>query len=369
MKNIFYSAAFVSIFFLCCSAQGAGQKKVEYLGYYSNQVSSNSEDPHLQGYSLNLFREDSQLFGRFCFATGIEVPCAPIENVIFYSNSSNLTFKVRMSLGREYGKDKPPEGRPSRDLIEFNGKLAKNKVTGTLLLKDGYNSTLSGESEFIILKRSSEKWGENTTSYAQWSADPLNRPLSRDWEEKPAISVPINESLWMKIDKVNETLQKSNKPVSTKLIAEVLGEAVNIMNDPEFSKDYENIVGNAIKNDEVQANLLSERAEPAFAIFFGGDYEFKQVNWKYFKSLAASGSEAGEFFKLYPGYLHVIQSGWPSSCYLPFNFPEMSDETRKIGKITPKIKKEWKQAAQKWQEPFFKSFAQRAVQCLDGHLY
>jgi hypothetical protein len=47
----------------------------------------------------------------------------------------------------------------------------------------------------------------------------------------------------------------------------------------------------------------------------------------------------------------------------------MSDETRKIGKITPKIKKEWKQAAQKWQEPFFKSFAQRAVQCLDGHLY
>lgn len=184
-----------------------------------------------------------------------------------------------------------------------------------------------------------------------------------------ATSVPINDVLWVRIDKVNETLQKANKPVATKLLAEMLGEAVNIMNDPEFSKDYENILGNAIKNDELQANLLSERAEPAFAIFFGGDYEFTQVNWKYFKSLAIPGSEADEFFKLYPSCLHIMQSGWSSSCYLPFNFPEMSDETNKPGKITPKIKREWKQASQKWQESFFKNFAQGAVQCLDSHLH
>jgi hypothetical protein len=280
VKNLFYFTALLSMFLFCCIAKGITKNQLEYLGSYSDQVSSNDEDPHLQGYKLDLFREGDLLFGRFCFATGIEVPCASIEEVKLSLANHYISFHARIIPGVQYGPEDPPEGRPWRALFEFRGMITAQAVFGNLVLKNGYDPNRTEKIEFVILERDDmEGMRRYVGSYAKWSADPVNRPLSDDWKEQSEKSVAINEKLWARIDKVNETLQKANKPISTKLLAEILAEAVSVMKDPEFSKDYESILDNAIKNDEVQANLLSERAEPAFAIFFGGDYEFTQVNW------------------------------------------------------------------------------------------
>lgn len=188
VKKLFSSVIFLLLLFpFCCTAQSTVKSRLEYLGSYSNLTSSNSEDPHMDGYRLNLFREDNLIFGSFSFATGIEVPTAPIEALKLDLANHYIFFRVRMSLGREaWPKDKETgEGRLTRDLIEFNGKITKDAVSGTLLLKDGYNPDLPGHSEFVILKRKDRKGLLSvTSSYAQWAEESWNRPLSDDWEQQ-----------------------------------------------------------------------------------------------------------------------------------------------------------------------------------------
>lgn len=185
MKKFFLYITLIFLFFSCIPIQAAEKSKVEYLGTYSNQTHSHDEDPHFEGYILDLFREGDVVFGRFFFATGIEVPFVQIQDVVLNSNNHHLFFRAKMSLAREgwpRGKS-TGEGRPTRDLIEFNGTITEVAVTGTLTRKDGYDPHLPGQSEFVTLKRVEKEWSGDPigSSYAKWSAEPWNNPPPTDW--------------------------------------------------------------------------------------------------------------------------------------------------------------------------------------------
>lgn len=151
--------------------------EVHTLGFYSNQVSSRSEDPHLEGYSVTLYREGKILFGRFCWATGIEVPCAPIQEASLDPHD-RLKFKVKMSIGTEISKATAPEGRPARDLVEFRGKWSSARIKGNLSKLNGYDLSLPETIEKVVLQLS-DVTPDSVKSHEDWLADPRNAPA--DW--------------------------------------------------------------------------------------------------------------------------------------------------------------------------------------------
>jgi len=185
MRKICLYVMLILLFFPFISMQAAEKSKVEYLGTYSNQTNSNDEDPHFEGYILDLFREGDIVFGRFFFATGIEVPFIQIQDVVLNSNKNHLFFRAKMSLGREgWSRGKGTgEGRLTRDLIEFNGTITESAVTGTLTRKDGYDPHLPGQNESVTLKRVKKEWSGDPigSSYAKWAAEPWNNPPPTEW--------------------------------------------------------------------------------------------------------------------------------------------------------------------------------------------
>lgn len=144
------------------------------LGSFSNQRQSISDDPHIEGYSLTLYREGEIIFGRFCWATGIEVPCAPVQKAVI-DRAGNLTFETKLSIGQEISKDTGPQGRSAYRLITFRGKIRKNSIPGVVSIKNAYALNTSAETERVTLKRIPFK-ERAVPSYQEWAQDPLNKP-------------------------------------------------------------------------------------------------------------------------------------------------------------------------------------------------
>ena len=144
------------------------------LGSFSNQRQSISDDPHIEGYSLMLYREGEIVFGRFCWATGIEIPCAPIQKAVI-GRAGKLTFETKLSIGQEISKDTGPQGRPAYRLVTFRGKIGKNSIPGVVSIKSAYAPNTQAETESVTLKRTPFKGGA-LHSYQAWAQDPLNKP-------------------------------------------------------------------------------------------------------------------------------------------------------------------------------------------------
>ena len=159
----------LTLVLLLTQASYAGTDVVT-IGTFSNQRQSISDDPHIEGYSLTLYREGKIVFGRFCWATGIEVPCAPIQKAAI-DRRGVLTFQVRLSIGQEISKDTPPEGRPAYRVVSFRGKIGKNSIPGVLSIKSDYGEHSPAVIERIKLKRIPFK-GSAVSSYQEWVQTP-----------------------------------------------------------------------------------------------------------------------------------------------------------------------------------------------------
>lgn len=147
----------------------------EILGTFSNQTSSASDDPHIEGYSVTLYRQENQFFGRFCWATGIEAPCAPILEARL-KNSRVLTFQAKLSIGQEFSGETNPQGQPAFRLISFQGFLDKKALRGVITIKNLNRLNEAAESEKVILHHVKFS-GPRVKSYQEWISDPLNQPL------------------------------------------------------------------------------------------------------------------------------------------------------------------------------------------------
>jgi hypothetical protein len=132
-------------------------EKVVLVGYFSNQgISMVSDSPHISGYSLELYRLNNQMYGRFIRGTGSEDPVTTsIYDTKYDKNRGHLVFKAKLSEGIESDKN-TPEGRPSKDLYEFTGTIKHNAVAGKIEHKSGYEPDKIGQISFIKLVRNKD---------------------------------------------------------------------------------------------------------------------------------------------------------------------------------------------------------------------
>lgn len=166
-----------AIFFVGASS-AAAPTITQHLGSFSNQRTVGStDDPHTEGYSLDLYREGKRIFGKLCVSTGIETPCGIIDNAQIIPSTSAIRFRAKLSTGTEFSRSSGPQGRPSRDLFEFAGTIGTRAVKGRLVHRSGYDAESAIQSQRIVLRRI-----HTTTSpvgYAEWSRDTTNVPA--DW--------------------------------------------------------------------------------------------------------------------------------------------------------------------------------------------
>lgn len=172
MRRLLFSALL-----LVATASTAAPPSAQHLGFFSNQRTvGSSDDPHTEGYALDLYREGQRVFGKFCVSTGIETPCGIIDAADLKAPTGAITFRAKLSTGTEFTRESGPEGRPSRDIFEFVGRLSANAVKGRVTHRSGYDSRTDARTEPVSLRR--VRPDRAPTSYADWMRDPANKPAN-----------------------------------------------------------------------------------------------------------------------------------------------------------------------------------------------
>ena len=173
MRRLLFSALL-----LVATASTAAPPSAQHLGFFSNERTLGSrDDPHAEGYALDLYQEGRQVFGKFCVSTGIETPCGVIDDVAVNSSTGALAFRAKLSTGTEFTRDSGPQGRPSRDLFEFVGTISSKAVRGLVTHRSGYEPTSEMQTEHVSLRR--VRTDTAPANYADWAREPSNKPI--DW--------------------------------------------------------------------------------------------------------------------------------------------------------------------------------------------
>lgn len=168
----------ISALLLVATASTVASPVAQHLGFFSNQRTvGSSDDPHTEGYALDLYREGPRVFGQFCVSTGIETPCGVIDTADIKVTTGAITFRAKLSTGSEVTRESGPKGRPTRDIFEFVGRLSANAVKGRVTHRNGYDSRTDAQTESVSLRRG--RADTVSTSYADWMRDPANKPA--DW--------------------------------------------------------------------------------------------------------------------------------------------------------------------------------------------
>ncbi len=133
----------------------AAASEVELIGHFSNIIVSEGEDPHqVDGFAVHLYRNGTTVFGMLAAANGsLEPSSGRLYDIDFNPVTKKLRFKAKYSMGWESNKATAPEGRASRDQLNFSGTVMKNRLVGTIMLKDGYSPEKQGMVQNISMKR------------------------------------------------------------------------------------------------------------------------------------------------------------------------------------------------------------------------
>ncbi|QWP76016.1 hypothetical protein J5226_20820 [Lysobacter sp. K5869] len=167
------------------TAAAPAHAAVETVGEYSNVRVSHSEDPHAYGYTVELYRQNGELFGLLYSDQGLvgDTPRGRLQDLRYDPASGALSFRAKLTLGREYGRESGPDGRPSRDLFRFDGRLSGKLLSGTLEHRDGYKPDAPGEREKVALKFDAQATRDlrelAPASRAAWQAEEL--PFGPEW--------------------------------------------------------------------------------------------------------------------------------------------------------------------------------------------
>lgn len=165
----------LTAFFLVGISSTAASPSAQHLGFFSNQRTvGSSEDPHAEGYALDLYREGERIFGNFCISTGIETPCGIIDDAKIKLSTGAISFRAKLSTGTEFTRDSGSRGRPSRDIFEFVGTISSNALKGRITHRSDYGSASEIRPESVLLHRI-----HTDTAPANWMRAPANKPV--DW--------------------------------------------------------------------------------------------------------------------------------------------------------------------------------------------
>lgn len=145
--------------------------KIILLGHFDNMVSSDGEDPHLvSGYRLDLYRQGKTVFGNIAVATGSGEPVqAPLREVRYDEQNNTLAFEAKYSDGTEYNQDSGADGRESRVVLRFSGKLTADALQGQFQRNDAYHPKDEAETTRSSIAR--DKDDSVPDSLAAWQAD------------------------------------------------------------------------------------------------------------------------------------------------------------------------------------------------------
>lgn len=157
----------------------ANESRAISIGEYSNMIWDTGEDPHcLSGFNLSLYKFNKEIVGRISMANGSEEPATGVLYEIKYEPKHHyLSFKAKLSTGSESVPGTIGKDRPSKELLEFSGKITSNAVIGTIVQKDGYHLPEKGTSAKIKLKRINKKQNLDL-SFGGWES---MKALSTAW--------------------------------------------------------------------------------------------------------------------------------------------------------------------------------------------
>ncbi|ARU32709.1 hypothetical protein CAP31_14180 [Sulfuriferula sp. AH1] len=158
----------------------ANESKAVSIGEYSNMFWDAGEDPHcLSGFNLGLYKFNKEIVGRIGMANGSEEPASGVLYDIKYEPKRHyLSFKAKLSAGSESVPGIIKKDRPSKELLEFSGKITSNAVIGTMVQKDGYYLSEKGTSTKIKLIRLNKKQNLDL-SLEEWEN---MKALSTTWQ-------------------------------------------------------------------------------------------------------------------------------------------------------------------------------------------
>jgi hypothetical protein len=145
----------ISFLFSVNSVCSAVPSDVVLIGHFSNIQATDDDDPHIvAGYSVHLYRQDNEFFGNVAVATGsLEPAQGRLYGIVFDPLTKKLRFKAKFVAGWAYDKRSGPEGRESRQLMTFSGRLTPKALTGRVVLNDGYDQKEVNEKSFVSMKR------------------------------------------------------------------------------------------------------------------------------------------------------------------------------------------------------------------------
>ncbi|WP_157003165.1 hypothetical protein [Ralstonia sp. A12] len=167
-----------SLLLLVATASSATPPSAQHLGFFSNQTTvGSSDDPHAEGYALDLYQEGQRVFGKFCVSVGIETPCGIVDDAKIKSSTGAIMFRAKLSTGTEFTRDSGSQGRPSRDLFEFVGTISGNAIKGRVTHRSGYAPGGDAQTERVSLRRI--QTDTTPTNYEDWRREPANK--AADW--------------------------------------------------------------------------------------------------------------------------------------------------------------------------------------------
>jgi hypothetical protein len=139
---------------------------------------------HAYGVSIELWREGASVFGLLDFADGLQgdSPMGLLEDVTFDRPGGGVSFKAKLSIGLHYCRQHP-RPVPSRDVVQFSGKLTDVALTGKLVLSDALHPERKPQIEQIVLKRTATVTPIEAANYLEWKskAEPILKIRGPKW--------------------------------------------------------------------------------------------------------------------------------------------------------------------------------------------
>lgn len=160
------------MFFAFTSNCSASCATVNLIGHYSNQETSDGDDPHLvSGYRVSLYRCGDKIFGDMGAAVGsTEGVTGRLYDVQFEPDSKHMRFKAKYVTGQEFSKAIGPGGREARTDFSFAGVLTPLMLKGTVTLRDPYDRQQPGKKSHQTMKRLKDKFTpKNETEWSTYA--------------------------------------------------------------------------------------------------------------------------------------------------------------------------------------------------------
>ena len=153
---------------LACASGTVHAGKFAHLGWFTDMRHT---EEHSYGITLELLRDGDAIFGTIDLAYGLagDTPTGLLQDVEYQPETGRLAFNAKLTTSLHYCSRH--DNVPSREWLQFEGKLSKKAVSGTLREFDGLHPEQAPQIRPLRLLRTEALGsGEGVQSREQWDA-------------------------------------------------------------------------------------------------------------------------------------------------------------------------------------------------------